>query len=108
MHGFDFESLYKEIPKAMLPPDYGGDGPSMAELTGQLIIYCSKKLCIQSLKEKKSCLVAAHWKMKVEDNGEFLIQQENYRSDESKRTGIPKTCAELFGVEGSFRKLSVD
>ena len=53
MHGFDFESLYKEIPKAMLPPDYGGDGPSMAELTGQLIIYCSQKLCIQSLKEKK-------------------------------------------------------
>jgi len=36
VHGFDFESLYKEIPKEMLPPNYGGDGPSMAELTGEL------------------------------------------------------------------------
>ena len=58
--------------------------------------------------ENKQILFLAYWKKKVEDNREFLIQQENYRSDESKRPGKPKTCAELFGVEGSFRKLSVD
>jgi len=67
-----------------------------------------QKIVYSIIERKKSCLVAAYWKKKVEDNREFLIQQENYRSDESKRTGIPKTCAELFGVEGSFRKLSVD
>ena len=38
MHGSDFESLYKEVPKAILPTDYGGQGPSLANLTG------SKKL----------------------------------------------------------------
>ena len=34
LHGSDFSSLQKEIPKELLPVDYGGDGPSLAELTG--------------------------------------------------------------------------
>ena len=36
VHGNDFESLYKEIPKDILPKDYGGDSISIAELTGRL------------------------------------------------------------------------
>ena len=36
VHGNDFESLYKEIPKDILPKDYGGHGMSIAELTGRL------------------------------------------------------------------------
>ena len=51
---------------------------------------------------------AAHWKQKVEENRLFLIEQEKYRSDETKRPGKPKTADELFGIEGSFRKLNVD
>ncbi len=34
LHGSDFSSLQKEIPKELLPVDYGGNGPSLAELTG--------------------------------------------------------------------------
>jgi hypothetical protein len=37
VHGSDFESLYKEVPKAILPSDYGGEGPSTAQLTGKMI-----------------------------------------------------------------------
>ena len=50
----------------------------------------------------------AHWKKKVEENRDFLMEQEKYRSDESKRIGKPKTADELFGMEGSFRKLNLD
>lgn len=33
------ESLYKEIPKSVLPKDYGGDNLSVAEITGELYEY---------------------------------------------------------------------
>jgi len=39
VHGSVFESLYKEVPKAILPSDYGGQGPSTAELTGKMVEY---------------------------------------------------------------------
>lgn len=34
VHGPDFKSLYKEIDRRILPKDYGGDGLSLADLTG--------------------------------------------------------------------------
>ena len=27
-------SLHQEVPKSILPAEYGGDGPSLSELTG--------------------------------------------------------------------------
>ena len=50
-----------------------------------------------------------YWKKKVEDNRDFLMREEKInKADESKRAGRPKTSRELFGIEGSFRKLNVD
>lgn len=35
VHNTDnLEEFYKAVPKEQLPKDYGGDGPSIAELTG--------------------------------------------------------------------------
>ncbi|XP_057368644.1 retinol-binding protein pinta-like [Daphnia carinata] len=83
VHGDDMESLYKEVSKEVLPKEYGGDNMSLAELT-------------------------VYWKKKCEDRRDFLIAQSKMKSDESKRPGRPKTSDELFGIEGSFRKLNVD
>ena len=33
IHGDNLESLYKEIPREILPKDYDGDNMSIAELT---------------------------------------------------------------------------
>ena len=49
-----------------------------------------------------------YWKKKCEDRRDFLIGQSQMKSDEAKRPGRPKTTDELFGIEGSFRKLNVD
>jgi len=84
VHKSDLNTLYKDIPRNILPVDYGGDGPSIAELTG-------------------------FWKGKVEENHQFLARMERVtRADESKRPGTPKRTEELFGMEGSFRKLEID
>ena len=56
----------------------------------------------------ESVITTAHWKNKCEENRDFLIAQTKMKSDESKRPGRPKTSDELFGIEGSFRKLNVD
>ena len=40
LHGDDLESLHKEVCKDILPKEYGGDGLSLAQLTGnQLMNY---------------------------------------------------------------------
>lgn len=71
------------IPKAVLPKDYGGESDSVAEIT-------------------------EYWKKKVESYQGWFKENESYYSVESKRPGRPKTSDNVFGVEGSFRKLDVD
>lgn len=83
VHAEGFESLHKEISKDVLPSDYGGNGKSLAELTD-------------------------YWKLRVEQNAKSLAESEKLVSDESKRPGKPKTSQDLFGIEGSFRKLDID
>jgi len=83
VHGDDFQALYKEVSKDILPKDYGGDGMSLAELTN-------------------------YWKNKCESRSDWLKQRETMKSDESRRPGEPKTTEQMFGMVGSFRKLNVD
>jgi len=83
VHGAGFESLYREVSREILPKDYGGNGLSFAELTD-------------------------YWKTKVENNAKVLAEAEKLVADEAKRPGKPKTSEELFGIEGSFRKLDID
>lgn len=44
----------------------------------------------------------------VRDNMTFLLEESAFGTDESKRPGKPKTAEDMFGVEGSFRKLELD
>ncbi|KAK3927294.1 Alpha-tocopherol transfer protein-like [Frankliniella fusca] len=83
VHGNNIENLYKDIPQRCLPNEYGGEAGPIAEL-------------------------AAAWKAKVESNRDWLLADEQRRSDERKRPGRPKTTDNIFGVEGSFRKLDFD
>lgn len=49
-----------------------------------------------------------HWKKEVENHRDWFLKDMEYKTDESKRIGKPKTAETLFGIEGSFRQLTVD
>ncbi|XP_042230139.1 retinol-binding protein pinta-like isoform X1 [Homarus americanus] len=83
IHGSDLDSLHKEVPKEVLPVEYGGTNGTIEDI-------------------KK------YWLQRVDARRDWLIEDEQYGVDESKRPGKAKTSADLFGIEGSFRKLNVD
>ncbi|XP_069187328.1 retinol-binding protein pinta isoform X1 [Procambarus clarkii] len=83
LHGNDLESLHRQVPKEVLPVEYGGTNGTVEEIT-------------------------KYWLERVDARRDWLLEDEKYGVDESKRPGKAKTSADLFGIEGSFRKLTVD
>lgn len=83
VYGSDLSGIYKIIPKSLLPKDYGGDGLSIADL---------------GLQHKK----------KIESYRDWFLEDFQYCTDESKRLESSKRMDDIFGIDGSFRKLNVD
>ncbi|XP_037046914.1 retinol-binding protein pinta-like [Bradysia coprophila] len=83
VHGSDMDALYKEVPRKLLPKEYGGEAGSIQEIIDNL-----EKTLIE--------------------NREFFIEDDNYGVDEKRRVGRPKNSESLFGVDGSFRQLTID
>ncbi|XP_043266909.1 alpha-tocopherol transfer protein-like [Venturia canescens] len=78
------ESLMKFIPLEILPNEKGGKAGPLAELGAKNVKW---------LEANRS------W---------FQEEEATMRVDESLRPGKGKTATDLFGVEGSFKKLEID
>ncbi|PNF22547.1 hypothetical protein B7P43_G13678 [Cryptotermes secundus] len=83
VHGTDLTSFYEQVPKKILPTEYGGDSGSVSEIWDR-------------------------WVKKIESYREVFLEREKHKSDESKRPGCSISSSDLLGFEGSFRKLEVD
>nr|XP_023020980.1 alpha-tocopherol transfer protein-like isoform X2 [Leptinotarsa decemlineata] len=79
----DQESLHKYIPKDVLPEEYGGTAGKLQTFHDQ-------------------------WMKKLEEYTPWFEAQENIKADESKRPGKPTNYDDLFGLDGSFRQLTID
>ncbi|XP_069682750.1 retinaldehyde-binding protein 1-like [Periplaneta americana] len=77
------ETLYEYIPKEALPKEYGGELESVTHYN----------------KEVRTLL---------QDYRDWFQKEEKFRVDESKRQGRAKNAGDIFGVEGSFKKLDID
>lgn len=78
------ESVAKFIPVDALPNEIGGKAGPIMELHGKTI------------------------KMLEESRDWFVQEEQVNRVNESLRPGKGKTATDLFGVEGSFKKLEID
>ncbi|KAF5308786.1 hypothetical protein FQR65_LT06019 [Abscondita terminalis] len=78
-----FEELHRVLPKSILPKEFKGDAGTL-----------------QDLKDE--------WKRKIESYRIWFLNDQRYCSNESKRVGKPRTASDVFGIEGSFRKLEFD
>lgn len=79
----DLGEFYKFVPKKCLPKDLGGEADSC-----EVLMERQRKL--------------------LEEHREFFLEESKLLVDESKRPGKPKSSAELFGAEGTFKKLDLD
>lgn len=52
--------------------------------------------------------IVKYWKDKVESYRDWFLEDAKYRTTEKKRPGKPKTSESVYGLDGSFRQLSVD
>lgn len=83
MHS-SLESLEEHIPRSVLPKDFGGEAPVLKELHDNQV-------------------------KKLEDHREWFVKEETTcRVNENLRPGKQKNATDLFGVEGSFKKLDID
>ncbi|CAB3360784.1 Hypothetical predicted protein [Cloeon dipterum] len=77
------DTFYKIVPAEMCPTEYGGQGGSLKDISG-------------------------NWKKTVEENRQWFLDQETVKADETRRPGKQMNYDELFGASGSFRKLNID
>ncbi|XP_030375529.1 alpha-tocopherol transfer protein [Scaptodrosophila lebanonensis] len=83
MHGSNWNALFEQIPQKYLPIEYGGENGSIPEI-------------IKS------------WEERILAMKDYYVEENNYGTDEKLRPGKPVDFENLFGLEGSFRKLNVD
>lgn len=83
VHTDNLTNLYPHVQKECLPKHLGGNSPTVEELYER-----QKKLFL--------------------DNVAYYLDDETKLADESKRPGKPKSANDVFGVEGTFKKLDID
>lgn len=76
------DTLYKFVPKDLLPEEYGGSIGKCAD-------------------------IRKFWYDKLMENKDYLLDESRWKVDESKRQNRSNR-KEFFGMEGSFRSLNID
>lgn len=83
VHGSNLNSLYKEIPKRLMPEEYGGEAGSLDSIINT-------------------------WEKRIISYRDYYKEEEQFGVDEKKRITHKANADKLFGVSGSFRQLEVD
>lgn len=85
VHGSNLKSLYKVIPRKLMPLEYGGDAGSIDSIIN-------------------------HWEKRIISYRDYYKEEERYGVDETKRLGAKngKKAKSIEAKKSSFRKLDID
>lgn len=97
----NIEDLYKFVPKEMLPSEYGGNAGSIKDLNGIFFRFASLRWPINEI-------FSEQWRNKMKEYTQWFKEQENSKANESLRPGGARAVDDLFGMDGTFRQLSID
>lgn len=97
----NLESLYKHIPKDILPKEYGGSEKSLIELHSKYTSMYVKQLTLIII------WFIDNWREFLESEDSWMIDRMKMKSNEKLRPGKP-IDPDLFGIQGSFRQLNID
>lgn len=53
-------------------------------------------------------VIVEQWREKLREYTPWFKEQEEKKANEALRPGSPKTADDLFGMDGTFRKLTID
>lgn len=98
----NLEDLYKFVPKEMLPAEYGGQAGPIKELNGK---QCVTFNVIHLLTLR---FFVEQWRNKMKEYTQWFKEQDNSKANESLRPGGARAADDLFGMDGTFRQLSID
>jgi hypothetical protein len=80
----DLESLYKHVPRRLLPSDYGGEAGTVESVINE-------------------------WEKRLMSYRTYYKEEDSlYGVEERKRVGAKKNSSVIFGVDGTFRQLAID
>lgn len=83
IHERGSQTLYKYVPLKSLPKEFGGEYKDHVTLRDEII-------------------------RRIEANKQFFKEENLRRVNETLRPGGKKTVEDLFGIQGSFKKLDID